>query len=148
MTTSDETGPTREEVEAMFARRQLAYQRLDAGALAADYAENATVGSPFAGNPQGPVKAEEGLQKIFDTFRELSVHTSDPIIDGTQVAQMVTATATGINEIMGLPASNHAIPFKVVMMYELQGLRIVHEERIYDSTGIWVQMGVLKVKPV
>ena len=40
---------TRDEIVALFARRQQAWQNLDAAALAADYSDDATVDSPLAG---------------------------------------------------------------------------------------------------
>ena len=40
---------TREEITALFARRRQAWDDLDALALAADYADDATVDSPLAG---------------------------------------------------------------------------------------------------
>ena len=40
---------TRDEVEALFARRQEDYERLDAAALAADYSDTCVVETPWAG---------------------------------------------------------------------------------------------------
>jgi hypothetical protein len=36
----------------------------------------------------------------------------------------------------------------VVFMYELKDRKIVRERRIYDFTGLLVQIGLLKAKPV
>jgi hypothetical protein len=35
-----------------------------------------------------------------------------------------------------------------VFFYRLENGRIVHERRIYDFTGLLLQIGVLKAKPV
>jgi hypothetical protein len=40
---------TRDEIAALFARRQQAWDRLDSVALAADYSDDATVESPLGG---------------------------------------------------------------------------------------------------
>ena len=40
---------TRDEIAALFAKRQRAWEKLDAAALAKDYAEDASVDSPLAG---------------------------------------------------------------------------------------------------
>ena len=145
--TPNDLEPTRAEVEEMFARRREAHARLDAETLAADYAEDATIESPFTGVHSGPAAAQDGLQRFYDTFRGLTMHTHGPIIDGHRVALLATVTATGVNEFMGLPAGDRVIRFGIAIFCELRGLKIRHERRIYDSTGIWVQMGVLKVKP-
>jgi hypothetical protein len=36
----------------------------------------------------------------------------------------------------------------MVFVYELKDGKIVHERRIYDFTGLLIQIGVLKVKPI
>ena len=37
---------------------------------------------------------------------------------------------------------------RTVMIFELRAGKIVHEQRIYDFTGMLIQLGVLKAKPV
>jgi hypothetical protein len=36
----------------------------------------------------------------------------------------------------------------MVFLYELKDEKIVHERRIYDFTGLLMQIGVLKVQPI
>jgi hypothetical protein len=49
---------TREQVEAMFARRQAALDNLDAAALSADYTEDCIIESPASGTLRGPWAAD------------------------------------------------------------------------------------------
>ena len=140
------SSPTREAVAALFARRQADLQRLDAAALSADYADDAAIESPFAGQHQGR-SAEAALNKFFGAFRGLEIRGEAPIIDGDRVAQAFTFSGTGIGKLMGLPPSDKSFRFSAVHLYRLRGLQIVEERRVYDSTGLWVQIGVLKAKP-
>ena len=138
--------PTREAVVALFARRRASFQRLDAAALGGDYADDARIESPFAGVHEGR-EAGAALQKFFDAFQGLETQVEPPIIDGERVAQQLTFSGAGIGKLMGLPPSDKPFRFSAVALYRLRGLKIVEERRLYDSTGLWVQIGVLKTKP-
>ena len=47
-----------------------------------------------------------------------------------------------MSDIMGMPASRQAISISpVVFLYELKDHKIVRERRIYDFTGLLVQIG-------
>jgi hypothetical protein len=49
---------------------------------------------------------------------------------------------------MGVSASGKPFHLTVAFLYELKDRRIVRERRIYDFTGLLVQVGLLKAKPV
>ena len=49
---------------------------------------------------------------------------------------------------MGMPATGRPFHLAVVFLYELRDHKIVRERRIYDFTGLLLQIGVLKAKPV
>lgn len=53
-----------------------------------------------------------------------------------------------MSDFMGMPATNKAFRLPVVFLYELNDRKIAHERRIYDFTGLLVQIGLLKAKPV
>ena len=52
-----------------------------------------------------------------------------------------------MNEFFGLPGTNRRIDFRGSRLMQMNGELIVHERRIYDFTGLLVQMGVLRAKP-
>jgi hypothetical protein len=81
---------TRDEIAALFARRQEAYEDLDAATLAADYAEDATIESPVTGS-HGKADAERNLKVVLDAFLDLKMTFEPPIIDGGRVALYATA---------------------------------------------------------
>ena len=58
------------------------------------------------------------------------------------------ADAAHVNEFFGLPGTNRHITFRIARLMDMddQGL-ITNERRIYDFTGLLVQIGVLRAKP-
>ena len=138
---------TRDEILAMFARRQEAYDDLDAAALAADYGEDAVIESPMSGR-HGKADAERNLRAFFDAFLDLKTTFEPPVVDGQHVAVIGMCEGTNMGGFMGVPPSSRGFKLRVVMMFELGGGKIVREQRIYDFTGMLIQVGILKAKPV
>jgi steroid delta-isomerase-like uncharacterized protein len=139
---------TREEIVAFFARRQAAYDNLDAVALAADYAPDCIVDSPVGGTHQGPAAVQRVLHGFFSAFLDMKVTTESLLIDGNRVALVRNIEGTHIGEFLGLPATGKPFHLTGVFVYEIRDHQIVRERRIYDFTGLLVQIGVLKAKPV
>ena len=138
---------TRQQMLDFIKRRQEAYDDLDAAALADDYAENAVIESPTAGVHTGKEAAEKALRAVFTAFLDLSVTIDRLIIDGNDVASVQTLEGTHIGDFLGLPPSGKPFTISAVFFYQLENGKIVKERRIYDFTGLLVQIGVLKAKP-
>jgi len=139
-------GMTRDEITVLFARRQVAFDDLDAAALAADYADEATIDSPMSGS-HGKADAARNLKAVFDAFMDLKMTFEPPMIDGNRVSQFGVAEGTNIGGLMGLPPSGRSFKMNTAFFYELKAGKIVREHRVYDFTGLLVQVGVLKAKP-
>ena len=138
---------TRQEVLELFKHRADAYEDLDAAALAADYAEDAVIESPTAGVHQGREAAEKALRAIFTAFLDLTLTVDHLLIDGDDVASVITLEGTHIGDFLGIPPTGKRFKIPAVFFYQLANGKIVRERRIYDFTGLLVQIGVLKAKP-
>ena len=57
-------------------------------------------------------------------------------------------SGTHVGTIMGLPPSGRAFRLVGTFVFVLRDGLIVDERRIYDFTGLLIQIGVLKAKPV
>ena len=140
---------TREEIVNLFNRRREAFARLDAEALAAGHAEDGVVESPAAG---GTASGREAIAKLyrgfFAGFPDLTMEWSDLVIDGDRVVQMATVSGTDTGGFMGLPATGKRFRLPVVFVFTLKDGLIAHQRSVYDFTGMLVQIGVLKAKPV
>ena len=144
----DGTGMTHDEIVAFFQRREELYNDFDAEALAADYADEAVIESPIAGVHTGRLAVEQALRVVFAAFLDPKMRTESLLIDGDRVAQAVAIEGTHIGEFLGLPPSGKPFRHTADFLYELRDRHIVREPLIYDFTGLLVQIGVLKAKPV
>ena len=140
---------TRDEISALFARRQKAWDRLDAAALAADYTEDATVESPLAG---GSASGRDAIERLFATyfaaFPDFKFEHEALFIDGDHVAQLVRASGTDNGGFMGMSPTHRKITFRCGLFHVLSEGAILRERRVYDFTGLLIQVGLLKAKPV
>jgi steroid delta-isomerase-like uncharacterized protein len=138
---------TRQQMLDFFKRRWDAYDDLDAAALAADYAENAVIESPSAGVLTGRDAAERTFRVIFGAFLDLTMTVDNLIIDGNHAVSVLSLEGTHIGEFLGLPPTGKRFTMPAVFFYQLENGKIVRERRIYDFTGLLVQIGVIKARP-
>ena len=138
---------TRQDVRALFTRRQDAWDRLDAAALAADHADDGVVESPLAG---GAATGREAVQKLYGTyfraFSDLRLEEDDLIIDGDRVVLVGRVSGTDTGGFMGMPPTGRAVSVPIMFFYEVRDGLIARERRVYDFTGVLVQVGILKAK--
>jgi len=60
---------------------------------------------------------------------------------------VLTIEGTNLGGLMHLPPSGKHFEVPAVFVYELRGGQIAREKRIYDFTGVLVQIGTLKAHP-
>jgi len=48
---------------------------------------------------------------------------------------------------MGMPPTRKPFQLRLISMCEVRDGEIVYERRVYDFTGLLLQIGVLRVKP-
>ena len=137
----------RDDIVALFARRHDAMVRRDAAALAADYAEDAVVESPWAGTVNGREANEQAWRAIWSAFPDQVIHHEELIVDGDRAALLATAAGTDLGGFMGLAPTGKPFRITIVFLFTFDDRHIVHERRIYDFTGLLVQIGLLKAKP-
>jgi steroid delta-isomerase-like uncharacterized protein len=142
-----ESAMTREEMTALFERRQEAFDNMDADALSRDYAADCVVDSPAAGTLLGAGAVDRARRAWFEAFPDLKYRTERVVIDGNHVMQLLTLEGTDIGGFMGLDPSAKSFRAPAVFVYEFRDRKIVRETRIYDFTGVLIQIGLLKAKP-
>ncbi len=123
-------------------------EQRDALALAELYDEECVVDSPTAG---GPVAGREAIVQVyeawFNAFPDAVLTFEHPVIDGHSTAQLLVSAGTGRGPFLGLPPTGKSFRIPMVFLTTMRNHLIVHERRIYDFTGMLVQIGVLKAKP-
>jgi steroid delta-isomerase-like uncharacterized protein len=138
---------TRQEIVQLFDRRNEAWRRHDAAALAADHAEASTVTSPIFGKISGRDAILGTYRDLFAAFADWIVEAQDFLIDGDRVAEVFTAKGTHVQEFFGVPGTGRRFLIRGVIVFDFKDGKIVHEDRFYDFTGMLLQIGVLKAKP-
>lgn len=139
---------TRDEVLALLAHRLEAWRRLDVDALVADYAADAIIESPLAGGTtQGLEQIKQVFLTYFVAFPDLQVEENEVLIDGQRAAVMATFEGNDVGGFMGMPPTGRRVIIPMVFLYEFKDGKIVRDRRVYDFTGVLIQVGTLKAKP-
>lgn len=136
------------ELKVMVERFSDALRRLDAGEMAEYHAPEGIVESPLYATMRGRKPIEDVYRAFFTSFPDASFDIDRVVIDPPYVVMFMTVTATHQNDFFGLPGTNRRIDFRMarLLLMNDDGL-IEHEERIYDFTGLLVQVGLLRAKP-
>ena len=139
---------TRDEILDVLARRANAWRRLDLESLIADYAADAVIESPLAGGTtHGVEQIRQVFQTYFTAFPDLAMEEGEVLVDGERAVVMATFTGTDRGGFMGMPATGRTVTIPVVFLYEFRDGKIVRDRRVYDFTGVLIQVGTLKAKP-
>ena len=141
-----ESGMTRSEILALFKKRQDAWEDLDAKTLAGDYTDESVIESPSAGVHTGR-DSEKALGAMFDAFLDLTMTVDDLVIDGDVVVEILSFEGTHMRPLLGFEPTGKRFHLSGAFVHRLKDRKIIHERRIYDFTGLLVQIGVLKAKP-
>jgi len=140
---------TRDEIVQLFTERQKATVRRDAAAMASFHAVDGTLDSPMAG---GIIQGRENIERVFEAwfkgFPDLVSTEHDLLVEGNRVVYISSLEGHDSGGFMGLPPTGK--PFRVTMVFAgtVEHGEIAHAKTIYDFTGLLVQIGVLKAKPL
>ena len=139
---------TREELQGIAEQYVEAWKRRDPAAIAQYHASDGVAESPTYATLRGRKAIEDASRAFFTSFPDATFEIDAILVDSPRVALFTTVNATHVNEFFGMPGTNRHIEFRYARLMETndQGL-IMHERRIYDFTGLLVQIGVLRAKP-
>lgn len=116
-------------------------------ALAELYAPNCQIESPLFASIQGRASVEESYRQWFRIFPDVEFTPESTIIDPPLGAMLTRNTATHEGELLGLPPTRRRVEFRTMRVITVENGLIAVERRIYDFTGLLVQLGVLRAKP-
>lgn len=139
---------THEEIHEFFTRQAEHWRARDAAGLASGYVDDGTIVSPIFRTVTGAPAILASFESLFEIFPDWDYRAERLLIDGTEVAEPFTVTATHVGEFMGLRGCGRRFEIQGVRLFRMRDGRIEHERRYYDFTGLLIQIGVLKSKPV
>ena len=87
-------------------------------------------------------------EAYFRAFPDLKLRQEALLIDGHRAVILGRISGTDTGGFMGMAPSGRIVTAPVALFYELRDGLIVRERRIYDFTGVLVQVGLLKAKPI
>jgi len=138
----------RTELKAIVERFAETWLRRDPAGLAQHHALDGVAESPMYATLRGRKAIEDAYRALFTSFPDATIDVENIVVDSPHVVMFTTFNATHQNDFFGLPGTNRHIDFRMARLMKMNddGL-IEHERRIYDFTGILVQIGVLRAKP-
>jgi steroid delta-isomerase-like uncharacterized protein len=142
------TAPTtRAEIEHLFLMRAKAWRSRNPAALAATHAPDGRVSSPIFGKVFGRDAIERTYRELFTQFADWTLEGDPVIVDGQRVAQLFSVNATHTSEFYGMAATGRRFTLQGLLTFEMKAGKIAVERRIYDFSGLIVQLGLLKARP-
>ena len=139
---------TRSDIQDLIVRFQAAWDRRDVEALTNFHTEDCVVESPFAGGQaRGREAIARAYEAFFHAFPDVTLQNEEPLIDGNRVVLIARMSGTDRGGFLGLQPTGRAVDFPLVLIYQVDDGLIVRERRIYDFTGLAVQVGAIKAKP-
>jgi steroid delta-isomerase-like uncharacterized protein len=119
----------------------------DPVALARLYSVHCDIESPLFASLHGRAAVEESYRQWFRIFPDVVFNPEATIIDPPTGAMLTRNTATHEGDLLGLPPTGRKVEFRTIRVITLEDGLIASERRIYDFTGLLVQLGVLRAKP-
>jgi len=139
---------TREALAGLVERWQEARADQDVDTLMGFYASDCIVESPLAaGRVQGVEANAKVYRAFFEAFPDFTFQVEELLIDGERVVEIGTVRGTDTGGLMGMAPSGKPFVIPIVFLLKIAGDQIVYERRVYDFTGLLVQIGVLKARP-
>ena len=139
---------TREQIVTVLNAMQRAWNTRDPVGLAAAHSDDGTVHSPIFGEVKGRDAIEKSYRELFRAFGDWVLTFEDLIVDGERAAQVFHATATHTSDLFGVDATHRRFRVQGVLLFEFRDGKIATERRLYDFTGLLLQVGVLKARPI
>ncbi len=136
------------DLKALTERHIDVFNRHDPVQLALDHTPDGVVASPMFGTVRGRAAIEETYRVFLTSFPDATITIETTVVDAPRIALFLTIKATHAGEFYGLSATHKHIQVPMARLVTFEGDLIAHERRIYDFTGLLVQVGVLRAKPV
>ncbi len=142
---------TTEEIRAFCEKFARTWERADIPALLACYTEECEVVSPIFNVLSGRSQLEASFRDLFRGFSDYTIEIDDVIVDSERDERAVlvfTAFATHRGEIFGVAGTGRRFEIRGAFILTFDDDRIARDVRLYDFTGMLIQLGVLKTKRV
>jgi len=142
---------TSAEIRAFIEHFIHAWEEEDLPALLDCYAEDARLDSPMFHTVEGRAQIGKSFSDLFEAFDDWDLQIDDILIErgpDDRAALVFTSHVTHRGVIFGMPGTGRRVETKCALILRFKNGRIASERRLYDFTGLLVQLGVLKARAV
>ena len=139
---------TREATEATLLRFLAAFKAHDLNAIVDLVSPDCVVDSMVAAGLSGRDGIRQLYAEWFQGFPDLAVHAQETLIEGDRAVAFLTTAGTDTGGFMGLPPTGRSFRLIGAVIITVADGQIVRYRSLYDFTGLLVQVGILKAKPV
>ena len=138
---------TDDRIAAFIARHTAAWNKRDAAVLCNNHSAAGVVLSPMFHRVEGRPQICRTYSELFAAFPDWHLEYGEPVVDVNRVAVYFTVAATHHGEFMGVAGSGRRCAFEGISLFRLSADLLIEEERrVYDFTGLLIQLGVLRVR--
>jgi steroid delta-isomerase-like uncharacterized protein len=137
----------RAELQAIADRFIATLRKRDTQALAQFHALNGIAESPMYATRMGRQSIEEAYRSFITSFPDMTMDVENLLVDPPHIVFFATINATHMNDFFGLPGTNRHIEFRMAWLLTVENGLIARDHRVYDFTGILLQVGLLRAKP-
>jgi steroid delta-isomerase-like uncharacterized protein len=130
----------------LFVRR---WEREDITELVASYNDDCEIISPIFNVLRGRAQLETSFVELFRGFSAFQIDVNDVIVDRDRTERAVllfTAMLTHSGEIFGMPGTGRRFEVHGAFVFAFENGRISRDSRLYDFTGMLMQLGVLRAR--
>jgi len=139
---------TREDLQVTAENYVKAWQGRDPVAIAQHHAPDGVMESPIYSTLQGRKAIEYAARSFFTSCPDARRTIDALIVDVPRVAVFTTMDGKHVNDFFGMPGTNRHLEFRNAWLLEMNDdLLIAFGRRIYDFTGLLLQVGILRAKP-
>jgi steroid delta-isomerase-like uncharacterized protein len=139
---------TSDEIRAFLNAHVQAWAAENVDAMTRNYTDDCEIVSPMFHTVRGKAALGASLRNLFSGLRQWTVTVDDIIIDRDrdQCVMMLKWQAVQAGEMFGFPASGRRIDISAAQFYRFRDGLIAAETRLYDFSGLLLQLGILKAK--
>jgi steroid delta-isomerase-like uncharacterized protein len=125
------------------------WEREDVTGLTACYNEDCEIVSPIFNILRGRAQLETSFLDLFRAFSDFQFSVNDVIVDrdrNERAVLLFTARLTHHGEIFGRPGTGRRFEVHGAFVFTFENDRISRDSRLYDFTGMLMQLGVLRAR--
>ena len=140
---------TSDEIRAFCERYVRTWERGDVTGLVECYTDDCEIISPIFNTLRGRAQLETSFRELFHAFADFQIDINDVVVDRDRKERAVllfTSLLTHRGEIFGAPGTGRRFEVHGAFVFTFEQDRIARDSRLYDFTGMLMQLGVLRAR--